>query len=69
MFFREPKFQNANFISATEEKKRILHQLLVENIDQFCKQSETSKGKAQKASTENYVESALNIISIEKRDD
>lgn len=69
MFFRKPEFQNAKIIHATKEEKRILRQLSVEDIDRFCEQSETSKGKAQKTSTKNHVESALDIIPIEEGDD
>lgn len=67
MFFHKSEFQNAKIIRATEEEKQILRQLSVEDIDRFCEQSETSKGKTQKTNTKDHIENTLDIIDSEPK--
>ena len=46
MFFQKPNSRKTRIVYATEEKKHILCQISSDDIDNFCKQTQFSKGKA-----------------------
>ena len=68
MFFRKPNSRKARIVYATEEEKRVLRQISSDDIDNFCEQTQSRKGKARKTYLDHQIEKALNIISLEKSD-
>ena len=68
MFFRKPNSCKTRIIYATEDEKRVLRQISSDDINNFCKQTKSSKGKAQKTNLNHQIEGALNIIPLEKSD-
>lgn len=66
MFFRKPNSRKTRIIYVTEEERRVLRQISSDDIDNFCEQTESSKGKAQKTNLNHQIEEALNIIPLEE---
>lgn len=51
-----------------EEERCVLRQISSDDIDNFCEQTESSKGKARKTNLDHQIEEALNIIPLEEGD-
>ncbi len=68
MFFQKPNSRKIRIVYATEEKKLVLRQISSDNIDNFCGQTQSSKGKARKTNLDYQIEEALNIILLEEGD-
>lgn len=66
MFFQKPNSRKNRIVYATEEEKRVLRQISSDGIDNFCKQTQSSKGKARKTTTEHQIEEVLDIIPLEE---
>ncbi len=68
MFFRKPNSHKTQIVYATEEEKRVLRQISSDDIDNFCKQTQSSKGKARRTNLDHPIENELNIIPLEEGD-
>lgn len=66
MFLRKPKIWNTLLTSATEEKKAILRQLSVNDIDKECETVATKKRKATVLASHHLFEKVLDLIPIEE---
>lgn len=68
MFFRKPNSHKTWIVYATQEEKLVLRQISSNDIDNFCKQTQSSKGKARKTNLDHQIEEALNIIPLDEGD-
>ncbi len=68
MFFRKRNSHKTQIVYVTEEEKRVLRQISSEDIDNSCKQTQSSKGKMRKTNLDHQIEKALNIILLEESD-
>ena len=68
MFFRKPNLRKTRIVYAMEEEKRVLRQISSDDIDNFYKQTQSSKGKARKTNLDHQIEEVLNIIPLEESD-
>ncbi len=68
MFFRKPNSRKTPIVYATEEEKRVLRQISSDDIDNFCEQTQSRKGKAQKTNLDHKIDKALYIIPLEESD-
>ena len=66
MFSLKPKFLNTRLTFLTEEKKAILGQLSVDDIDRECETVATKKGKATMLVFDHLFEKALDLIPMGK---
>ena len=66
IFFRKPSSRKNPIVYVTEEGKRVLLQISSDDIDNFCKQTQSSKGKARKTNFYHQIEEDLNIIPLKE---
>ncbi len=65
-FFQKPNSRKTQIVYATEEEKHVLRQISSNDIDNFCEQTQFSKGKARKTNPDHPIEEVLKIIPLEK---
>lgn len=69
MFLRKPKIHNICLTFSTKEKKVILHQLLVDDINKKYETITTKKEKAIVWASHYLFQKLLDLIPIEKSKD
>ncbi len=67
MFSQKPECSMSRTVFTMEEKRQVLQQISIEDIDGFCEEAEYRKSKKRKLESHSQVEDALEIIPNEEK--